>query len=283
MNTKEISDKIKTRQATVDVYLQEFKEDNKVKQLDTGELTIPQFIELIDDNDPYKIFEIYENKYQVLNKKAMIPLQGKIPPDKVKDIYDNYDIMTKAYPEIKPYIEYSKHKIKEGCSSCNKNGFTFNAINLMVQLGGHHRNLDGFNNVFGTIFTKELAKKEPEPKFDVNKHIKMLIESFDKSQAPKPVEATSLAPQPFKGIGARQSCKNCILKHLSQALINHHESLNAYPLHKWVSVGHLAEAETEAIDSFPDFTKKVREARVKYMEEGTAPDFMELIRLADSL
>lgn len=284
MNKREIAELARKGEVAMGMYLQEFNDDPKVKKLNSGEINIPQFIEQIEDSDPYKLEELYEGKYQIINEKVMIPLQGRIPPDKVKDIDKHYKEILNIYPELNMYLEYSSSKVKEGCSSCNKNGFLFNAINMMVQLGGVGRNLSGFDKIFGRIFTEKLSEKETEKQFDITKHTKMLIEMSEKQDKSEPTATTTdLAPQPFKGKGGKQSCKNCVLKHLSQALINHQESINGYPLHKWVAVGHLAEAESESIDSFAEFTKQIRKNRIDYMESDIAPNFMELIRLANNL
>lgn len=81
----------------------------------------------------------------------------------------------------------------------------------------------------------------------------------------------------------RESCLFCVCKHLSQAQVLMSESAKGYPYHKWLAVGHLAEAEDESIDEYPDLTKKIRTLRLAIMEqEGVfkAGSIYELLKIA---
>jgi hypothetical protein len=54
-----------------------------------------------------------------------------------------------------------------------------------------------------------------------------------------------------------------------------------YPMHIWVAVGHLAEAETEACSEFPQLACKIRSIRLALMgQEGTFKhgDLMNLLK-----
>lgn len=64
----------------------------------------------------------------------------------------------------------------------------------------------------------------------------------------------------------RESCLECILKHLGEATVLMTEVELGYPWHKWYAVGHLAEAESESIMDFPEIAKKIREFRLAYMK-----------------
>jgi hypothetical protein len=56
------------------------------------------------------------------------------------------------------------------------------------------------------------------------------------------------------------------------------ESLQGYPDHIWLAIGHLAEAEAESQNRWPDFADKLRSERKK-MEtyKGYCPDIVALI------
>lgn len=43
----------------------------------------------------------------------------------------------------------------------------------------------------------------------------------------------------------RETCIECCIKHVAQAVVLLCEVPKGYPLHKWLAVGHLAEAEDE--------------------------------------
>lgn len=59
----------------------------------------------------------------------------------------------------------------------------------------------------------------------------------------------------------RPSCLSCARKHLAQALVLIHESHKGYPDHRWLAIGHLAEAEDELLAKFPAQASSVRNHR----------------------
>ena len=75
----------------------------------------------------------------------------------------------------------------------------------------------------------------------------------------------------------RTSCLKCIRKHLAQASILMDESHLGYPHHKWFAVGHLAEAESEALLDYPKLALEIREMRVRIIEEIKEPNFDKII------
>lgn len=78
----------------------------------------------------------------------------------------------------------------------------------------------------------------------------------------------------------RPSCKNCVLKHLGQASILMDEAQLGYPEHKWLAIGHMAEAESEALDQQPLIAVRIREERILYMESDEyAVQIIGLIKL----
>lgn len=76
----------------------------------------------------------------------------------------------------------------------------------------------------------------------------------------------------------RQSCPKCVCKHIAQAIVLMHEYYNNqinYAHHKWLAIGHLAEAETESCIERPDLSIRIRDARLLIQETGP----IELITL----
>lgn len=71
----------------------------------------------------------------------------------------------------------------------------------------------------------------------------------------------------------RTSCIKCIRKHIAQASILMDESHLGYPHHKWFAIGHLAEAESEALLKYPKLALEIRELRVRIIEEVSEPNF----------
>ena len=83
----------------------------------------------------------------------------------------------------------------------------------------------------------------------------------------------------------RPSCARCVIKHLSEAVINYSESKLGYPLYWALVVGQLAEAELESLEQWPQLANKIREERLKYMDDRNnyCPKLMDLIEWADTL
>lgn len=75
----------------------------------------------------------------------------------------------------------------------------------------------------------------------------------------------------------RNSCLDCVRKHIAQASILIDESCLGYPHHKWYAVGHLAEAESESCNEHPLLAQEIREARLAVMNNEKIPSFDSLI------
>jgi len=82
----------------------------------------------------------------------------------------------------------------------------------------------------------------------------------------------------------REVCLFCALKHLSQALILIQESRQGYPLHRWLAVGHMAEASDELLDGYPELANHIRKVRVRYTDNSAfSPPLMEIIESLDRM
>lgn len=69
----------------------------------------------------------------------------------------------------------------------------------------------------------------------------------------------------------RESCFDCVRKHLMQAgvlMLEYRKSdPEEYPLHPWWANAHLAEAEDELSSKDPEFSKTIRIHRLKYLQD----------------
>ena len=80
---------------------------------------------------------------------------------------------------------------------------------------------------------------------------------------------------------ARHTCLDCVRKHLAQASVLMDEAALGYPHHRWLAVGHLAEAESESLREQPEFAKQIRECRIEIMTGTRISNCIEeLIRKA---
>ena len=79
-------------------------------------------------------------------------------------------------------------------------------------------------------------------------------------------------------IKQRKPCAHCAKKHLSQAMVLLDETVNGYPEHRWMAVGHIAEAESEIAGLYSDIAEKLRESR-KTMDENRDyfPDLLPVV------
>jgi hypothetical protein len=84
----------------------------------------------------------------------------------------------------------------------------------------------------------------------------------------------------------RETCLYCVRKHLAQAIVLNIEARLGYPLHRWLAVGHLAEAESEAVNEYPELAEKIRLVRLALMgKEGElkGPEMMALLQAAEAV
>lgn len=59
------------------------------------------------------------------------------------------------------------------------------------------------------------------------------------------------------------ACLDCVIKHLSQAMIVHEEEVPmGYPQHIYRVVGHLAEASRESVSDYPEIAGVIRDHRL---------------------
>lgn len=88
----------------------------------------------------------------------------------------------------------------------------------------------------------------------------------------------------------RPSCLFCARKHLAQAEVLMSEALKGYPRHAWLAVGHLAEAEDELLEKFPELAGTVRDHRLRYMATIRQPplymvptlDLLDMVEVVQS-
>ena len=75
----------------------------------------------------------------------------------------------------------------------------------------------------------------------------------------------------------RTACLDCARKHIAQAIVLGIEAVTGYPSFKWLVVGHLAEAEAELVEQYPDVANELREYRKEYEIEPCNLPLMDMI------
>jgi hypothetical protein len=70
----------------------------------------------------------------------------------------------------------------------------------------------------------------------------------------------------------------CGVKHISKAIILLSEAQLGYPVHFYLALGNLSEAEDELVLEYPELANKIRDLRLEIME-----DVSEGVKLVDLL
>jgi hypothetical protein len=79
----------------------------------------------------------------------------------------------------------------------------------------------------------------------------------------------------------RDSCLECVEKHLSAALVLCAEERDGYP-YRWRVIGHLHEAEDES-QAWPALHDAIRQARKNYQQTKQPPNFEALAQIVGSI
>lgn len=126
-------------------------------------------------------------------------------------------------------------------------------------------------------------------KYPVKTIIKVNSEGRPAKQLPKtasmkPVTSESIIKIPISNIiktmtppAPRDSCQDCTRKHIAQAIILLQESLLGYPEHKWLAIGHMAEASEECLGEFPAVAQMIRKDRLA-ITDNKGSDLMRYLR-----
>jgi len=78
----------------------------------------------------------------------------------------------------------------------------------------------------------------------------------------------------------REPCVQCCLKHLGQARAIVCETKKGYPEHYYFAMGHMAEAEDEIVNLYPEVEERIRSQRYAFQEDqSNVPDWAVLVRL----
>jgi hypothetical protein len=77
----------------------------------------------------------------------------------------------------------------------------------------------------------------------------------------------------------RPTCTYCARKHLAQALILMQEAVQGYPEHRWLAIGHLAEAADELLKIHPEMAHKIRRERKRYESNWTDTGHVTVMEL----
>jgi hypothetical protein len=76
----------------------------------------------------------------------------------------------------------------------------------------------------------------------------------------------------------RKSCLCCVKKHIAKAIILFAEAELGYPLHFWLGLANLSEAEDECVRDYPDLARRIRKARIEIEVGQFKGDLLDFIQ-----
>lgn len=77
----------------------------------------------------------------------------------------------------------------------------------------------------------------------------------------------------------RESCLECVSKHLAKAVILLSEARLGYRLHKYLAFGNLSEAEDEACRDYPLLAHDIRQVRLDIENDDTLCSGIKILAL----
>ena len=82
----------------------------------------------------------------------------------------------------------------------------------------------------------------------------------------------------------RKSCLKCGLKHVGKAVILLSESELGYPMHFWLALANLSEAEDELVSKYPKLAAKIRKLRIEIeKDKNKGIELMKILEELDKL
>jgi len=81
------------------------------------------------------------------------------------------------------------------------------------------------------------------------------------------------------------ACLDCVVKHLSKAMVIHEEEVPlGYPSHIYRVYGNIGEAEREAMPDYPELANMLRQHRLKVRETAEYhPPYREICEFVDTV
>jgi hypothetical protein len=206
---------------------------------------------------------------------------------------NNVEGFVKAFPELKDdFNEALKGVDRAKCTKCEMTKRLKPLVNSVLELAGPGRDLSGISKL------PPMAKTVLEGKVPEISEEDIKLPLFMRDDAPEelakigkarmrkldPVEDANVVekapPVDSKGLetekpvpvsdspsmGCRPGCMDCVRKHVAQAIVLLGESRLGYPEHRWLAIGHLAEASEEALGVDEGLAKRIRDARLGVMD-----------------
>jgi len=263
-----IYEEVRTGRANISWAVFQFHKDNKLQQLQEDN-DLLAFLENLDEADPYGLREQPAiggvKQYLIMGRDKELPFtEDGLTKKQGKDelaramARQQLEAYAEQYPWTRPHVDAGLARAERAnCHSCVEKRLV-QEIATMVQESEER----GYDPA-GPAYPKALTEEEAQA---VRPHYKP--EESEESEGPTMW-------------GAREPCPLCTAKHLAQAVVLLNESLLGYPAYRWLAIGHMAEAESEAPSL--DMANRIRVIRLQAMDElELIPDFTELLEELDA-
>jgi len=228
----------------------QFQDDPKLKGL-THPDKIQEFLKNIDENDPYEIVEMPAiggtHQYLVKGRDVQLPfMQDGAMAEQGNDlmasalIREQLEVYKDKYPWTADMIDQALAKARRSdCTSCEE---------------------------------KKILREVAEA-------VKSRLDfPQGNSQNDGPIRDKTVSVDKVSMGSPRPACADCARKHISQAIILIQESQQGYPAHRWLAVGHLAEAADESLGEWPQIAAELREERLELMSDPMyVPNLMKYL------
>lgn len=245
---------------------------NDKKALEELLKALPEELVIVPKNDDYVI--TLKSILDGINTKPVDP-----PKSKSQEFWESGDKIMEVFPEIRNTFNEAKTYIDSaGCTGCAKNSRTTRVLTDLARLHINHpeRVIDAelmsiLGASFGRIVSRFKYKNSPEGTIAVP------------AIAPGTHKLMTPMLHSHHTQGIRPSCMDCCRKHVAQAMVLFQEAEQPeYRQHHWLAIGHLAEAESECVGSYPDFADVIRDYRLAMMaDRNYKPNLMELFDRID--
>lgn len=187
-------------------------------------------------------------------------------------IWDKEELFIDTFPKLKKQFLTAKATIdKQGCTGCAANAQK--AVIIKAAFDCQQK-----KPVDIPIELMHLM----DPQYT---HIAAQTEAPDAPAGSIKQGPVVLAPKQHshKSTGYRPTCLDCVRKHLAQSIILLQEAENPeYKAQLWLGIGHLAEAESESMSSYPDLSNTIRDHRLAIMADHKyKPDLTAMFTVID--
>jgi len=262
-----------------------FINDKKLNLLKHGIITIGQFVNLIEEHDPYtmightivdktKIKEFLEEwRNNITNSEEISDAQNKLLSQ--IDVIERLDDLVLIFPEITTLVKEFKEKLKTAnCPKCTKNKYIMSIIGTIKPLISDGRDLGNLKTFVNDLMIKyyplaaKIANVGSFASFDV--------------EWIKPDSYLGLGNDLIEGLS---NCFDCTKKHIGRSKAFYEEFKLGYPEHEplmFTELGKANKALEEAYTYYSDSLAQLDMAACELvgsmtdLEEGYQVQIIEL-------